>query len=101
VTTAAQLPDADLIVASDGINSRIRQEAKGIHTDVHVGNNKYIWPGTDKVFDFFMFPFVQTDSGWIWAHAYGVDPTRAHLSLNAQLKRGVVSVSTRCRPKIA
>src|SRR5271165_58167 len=21
-----------------------------------------------------MFPFVRTDSGWIWAHAYSVDP---------------------------
>ena len=41
---------------------------------MHVGDNKYIWLGTDKVFDSFMFPFVQTDSGWIWAHAYGVDP---------------------------
>jgi 2-polyprenyl-6-methoxyphenol hydroxylase-like FAD-dependent oxidoreductase len=57
VTTAAQVPDTDLIVACDGVNSRIRQEAKGIHTDVHVGDNKYIWPGTDKVFDSFMFPF--------------------------------------------
>ena len=74
MTTAAQLPDTDLIVASDGVNSRIRQEARGIHTDVHVGNNKYIWLGTDKVFDSFMFPFVQTDSGWIWAHACGVGP---------------------------
>lgn len=37
-------------------------------------NNKYIWLGTDKVFGSFMFPFVQTDSGWIWAHAHGVDP---------------------------
>jgi hypothetical protein len=35
----------------------------GIHTDVCVDNNKYIWLGTDKVFDSFMFPFIQTDSG--------------------------------------
>jgi 2-polyprenyl-6-methoxyphenol hydroxylase-like FAD-dependent oxidoreductase len=74
VTTAAQLPDVDLIVACDEVNSRIRQEAEGIHTDVLVGDNKYVWLGTDKMFDSFMFPFIQTDSGWIWAHAYGVDP---------------------------
>ena len=74
VTTAAQLPDTDLIVACDGVNSWIREEAKGIHAGVHVGDNKYIWLGTDKVFDSFMFPFARTDSGWIWAHAYGVDP---------------------------
>jgi anthraniloyl-CoA monooxygenase len=45
----------------------------GIHADVNVGNNKYIWLGTYKVFDSFMFPFVQAVSGWKWAHAYGVD----------------------------
>lgn len=73
VTTVAQLPPVDLIVACDGVNSRIRQETNGIHTDVRQGNNKYIWLGTDKVFKSFTFPFVQTDSGWIWAHAYGVD----------------------------
>lgn len=79
VTTAAQLTDADLIVASDGVNSRIRQEAKGIHTDVHVGNNKYIWLGTDKVFDSFMFPFVQTDSGWIWGSCLRCRPRLEHV----------------------
>lgn len=73
VTSAAQLPPADLVVACDGVNSRIRQETTGIHPDVRRGSNKYIWLGTDKVFKSFTFPFVQTDSGWIWAHAYGVD----------------------------
>jgi 2-polyprenyl-6-methoxyphenol hydroxylase-like FAD-dependent oxidoreductase len=73
VTSASQLPEADLVVACDGVNSRIRQETEGISTDVSVGGNKYIWLGTDKLFDSFMFPFIQTDSGWIWAHGYGVD----------------------------
>jgi 2-polyprenyl-6-methoxyphenol hydroxylase-like FAD-dependent oxidoreductase len=73
VTATSQLPAVDLVVACDGVNSRIRQETEGISTDVHVGGNKYIWLGTDKVFDSFTFPFIQTHSGWIWAHAYGVD----------------------------
>lgn len=74
VMAPSQLPEADLIVACDGVNSRIRHETTGISaTDVHLGSNKYIWLGTDKVFESFTFPFVQTDSGWIWAHAYGVD----------------------------
>jgi 2-polyprenyl-6-methoxyphenol hydroxylase-like FAD-dependent oxidoreductase len=73
VTSASQLPGVDLVVACDGVNSRIRQETGGISTDVHVGGNKYIWLGTDKVFDSFTFPFIQTDSGWIWAHGYGAD----------------------------
>ena len=73
VLAPAQLPEADLIVACDGVNSRIRRHTKGLHTDVRAGNNKYAWLGTDKVFESFTFPFVRTDSGWIWANAYGVD----------------------------
>jgi len=74
VTSRSQLPaEADLIVACDGVNSRLRESSQGIRTEVHVGANKYIWLGTDKVFDSFTFPFVQTEKGWVWAHAYGVD----------------------------
>ena len=101
VMTPSQLPQVDLIVACDGVNSRIRHETKGIHTDVRLGSNKYIWLGTDKVFESFTFPFVRTDSGWIWAHAYGSTLNRAHLSLNAQLKHGLAWVSARCQPKTA
>ena len=73
VAALADLPAADLTVASDGVNSRIRTETGGFGTDSRVGRNKYIWLGTDKVFDSFTFPFVQTDSGWLWAHTYGID----------------------------
>jgi 2-polyprenyl-6-methoxyphenol hydroxylase-like FAD-dependent oxidoreductase len=72
VTAPSQLPECDLIVACDGVNSRIRNETKGFQTNVQLGENKYIWLGTDKIFKAFSFPFVHTDSGWIWAHAYGV-----------------------------
>ena len=37
------------------------------------GSNKYIWLGTDKVFEQFNFLFVPTESGWVWAHTYGID----------------------------
>jgi 2-polyprenyl-6-methoxyphenol hydroxylase-like FAD-dependent oxidoreductase len=73
VTAVAELPEADLTVASDGVNSRIRAETGGFETDSRLGRNRYIWLGTDKVFDSFTFPFVETDSGWLWAHAYGID----------------------------
>ncbi len=68
-----QLPEVDLIVACDGVNSRTRLEAGRFQTDVHLGSNKYIWLGTDKVFESFTFPFVHTGSGWVWAHAYRID----------------------------
>jgi 2-polyprenyl-6-methoxyphenol hydroxylase-like FAD-dependent oxidoreductase len=73
VMAPSQLPEVDLIVACDGVNSRTRLEAGRFQTDVHLGSNKYIWLGTDKVFESFTFPFVHTGSGWVWAYAYGID----------------------------
>jgi anthraniloyl-CoA monooxygenase len=73
VTDLSQLPESDLVVACDGVNGRIRLEAGDFQTDVQLGSNKYIWLGTDKVFETFTFPFVPTESGWVWAHAYGID----------------------------
>lgn len=74
VTAPSQLPEVDLIVASDGLNSRIRDQTEGLHANISIGKNKYIWLATDKVFESFTWPFVHTDSGWIWANAYAVDP---------------------------
>ena len=73
VRDRSELADADLIVAADGVSSRLRDAAAArLGTEVHVGANKYIWLGADKVFSAFTFPFVNTDSGWMWAHAYGI-----------------------------
>jgi 2-polyprenyl-6-methoxyphenol hydroxylase-like FAD-dependent oxidoreductase len=69
-----ELPEADLIVACDGVNSRLRElRREELQTDVLVGPNKYIWLGTSRVFDAFTFAFEHTDAGWIWCHAYGFD----------------------------
>jgi 2-polyprenyl-6-methoxyphenol hydroxylase-like FAD-dependent oxidoreductase len=73
VKTPAQLPEADLIVACDGVHSRTRIEAGTFHTDVSVGSNKYIWLGTPKVFESFTYAFVSTGSGWVWAYGYPID----------------------------
>src|SRR4051812_7048062 len=63
--------DADLIVACDGMNSRLRHlYANHFHTNADMGHNKYIWLGTHKVFDAFTFAFEKTSAGWIWFHAY-------------------------------
>jgi 2-polyprenyl-6-methoxyphenol hydroxylase-like FAD-dependent oxidoreductase len=69
-----ELPESDLIVACDGVNSRLREHRREeLQTDVLVGPNKYIWLGTSRVFDAFTFAFEHTDAGWIWCHAYGFD----------------------------
>jgi 2-polyprenyl-6-methoxyphenol hydroxylase-like FAD-dependent oxidoreductase len=70
----SQLPDGDLIVACDGVNSRLRQlHAADFKAELRTGRNKYIWLGTAKVFDTFTFAFVPTAVGWIWSHAYAFD----------------------------
>ena len=68
------LPNADVVVASDGVGSRLRRLRENrFGTDVRLGRNKYVWLGTTKVFDVFTFGFVQTAAGWIWCHAYAFD----------------------------
>jgi anthraniloyl-CoA monooxygenase len=67
--------DYDLVIASDGANSRFRdadQAAFGVDVDVRA--NKFVWLGTSKVFDAFTFAFEETEHGWIWAHGYRFAP---------------------------
>ncbi|MBU4135822.1 MAG: bifunctional salicylyl-CoA 5-hydroxylase/oxidoreductase [Alphaproteobacteria bacterium] len=66
---------ADIIVAADGLNSRIRNDHPEVFgVDIDVRTNKYIWLGTKQAFDAFTFAFVETPHGWIWAHAYQFEP---------------------------
>lgn len=72
ITDEADFPGADLVVACDGINSRLRaRHSDHFGTEVTVGNNTYAWLGTTKVFDSFTFAFVETPHGWVWCYAYG------------------------------
>jgi len=65
----------DLVIASDGINSRFRDaQPDAFGVDVDVRANKFVWLGTSKVFDAFTFAFEETEHGWIWAHAYRFAP---------------------------
>jgi 2-polyprenyl-6-methoxyphenol hydroxylase-like FAD-dependent oxidoreductase len=73
IASVDQLPPADLIVAADGVNSKVRDTTDGFSPGASSGENKYIWLGSNKVFDAFNFFFTETAHGWIWAHAYGID----------------------------
>lgn len=67
-------PDADLIIASDGINSRIRTKYQDtFKPDIVVRPNRYIWLGTHKLFDAFTFAFEKTEHGWFQSHIYKFD----------------------------
>ncbi|HLL09495.1 MAG TPA: bifunctional salicylyl-CoA 5-hydroxylase/oxidoreductase [Rubrivivax sp.] len=70
----ADYPDADLIVASDGVNSRIRNKyADVFEPDIVTRPNRFIWLGTTRLFDAFNFLFEKTEHGWFQAHVYKFD----------------------------
>lgn len=74
VESDLQFPDADLIIASDGINSRIRGRYEDVFKpDIVTRPNRYIWLGTNKLFDAFTFFFEKTEHGWFQAHIYKFD----------------------------
>jgi anthraniloyl-CoA monooxygenase len=67
-------PEADLIIASDGINSKIRdQHIDVFKPDIVTRPNRYIWLGTNRLFDAFTFDFQKTEHGWFQAHIYKFD----------------------------
>lgn len=69
--------DADVIVAADGLNSKIRNSnLETFQCSRDVRPNKFVWLGTKQTFrDAFTFVFEETEHGWIWAHAYQFDDT--------------------------
>jgi anthraniloyl-CoA monooxygenase len=65
---------ADLLIAADGANSRTRAQHSDWFTPrVSEGHARYIWFGTDKVYDAFTFVFQDTPHGLFQAHAYPFD----------------------------
>lgn len=74
VDSDLEFPDADLIIASDGINSKIRNRYENeFKPDLAVRPNRYIWLGTEKLYDAFTFDFRRTEHGWFQAHIYKFD----------------------------
>ncbi|QRR33573.1 bifunctional salicylyl-CoA 5-hydroxylase/oxidoreductase [Hydrogenophaga sp. YM1] len=70
----AALYRADLVIASDGLNSRVRTRyASTFEPDIDNRQCRFVWLGTKKTFDAFTFAFVQTEHGWFQAHAYQFD----------------------------
>jgi anthraniloyl-CoA monooxygenase len=67
-------PDADLVVACDGVNSRVRGRYPEVFKpDIVTRPNRFIWLGTNKLYDAFTFLFEKTEHGWFQAHVYKFD----------------------------
>ena len=74
VNSDLEFPDADLIIASDGINSKIRTQYQDVFKpDIVTRPNRYIWLGTNRLYDAFTFDFQKTEHGWFQAHIYKFD----------------------------
>jgi len=74
----ALLDAYDLVIASDGINSKLRERyAEHFQCDIEMRSNRFVWLGTHQRFDAFNFIFVKTEHGWIWAHVYQFDADTA------------------------
>ncbi len=69
----------DVVVASDGLNSKTRTEFDEVFKpDIKNLQCQFVWLGTKQKFnDAFTFIFEQTDKGWVWAHAYQFDDDTA------------------------
>ncbi len=66
--------NADLLVASDGVNSTLRRKyAEHFQPCIEKRKCKYVWLGTHQHFDAFTFAFEETQWGWFQAHAYTFD----------------------------
>jgi anthraniloyl-CoA monooxygenase len=74
----AEAPDAaelaashDLVVAADGANSATRAKYAGsFRQDLEQRRCRYIWLGTDLVFDAFKFYILDTPAGIMQVHGY-------------------------------
>ncbi len=69
----------DLVVASDGLNSKTRSLYSDTYKpDVDERLCQFVWMGTHQKFaDAFTFIFEETKHGWIWVHAYQFDDDTA------------------------
>jgi anthraniloyl-CoA monooxygenase len=71
IESLSQTEEADLVLAADGLNSRLRTERSHVFRpsfDVHP--TKYVWWGLELRLETFTFDFRDTDWGMFQVHAY-------------------------------
>ena len=71
--TLADLDGYDLVVAADGSGSRIREQlGAGLGTEVDTATAKFIWFGTDYLFDGLTFVHERSADGVFAVHGYPI-----------------------------
>lgn len=75
----------DLIVAADGVNSKIREANRlRFGTEIDYRPNKFAWMGSTRSFDAFTFFFKETEYGIFIAHCYQYEPGHSTWVLEVQ-----------------
>lgn len=70
--------DYDLVVAADGINSRIRENwRERFQPQTDLRPNHFTWMGSTRPFDAFTFFFKETEHGLFIAHCYQYEAGRS------------------------
>jgi anthraniloyl-CoA monooxygenase len=71
VSDLSQFSDSDIIVACDGIGSKIRTQFQNeFGTKIEMKQNRFVWLGSTKPLDAFTYFFRNTEHGLIVAHSY-------------------------------
>lgn len=85
ISYSTQAPDVeklaaeyDLVLAADGLNSRVRTRYQDVFKpSLDLRKNKYMWLGTDKVFEAFTFHIKETEWGTMQIHGYPYSAERS------------------------
>ncbi|MFC9815071.1 FAD-dependent monooxygenase [Streptomyces virginiae] len=102
--SAAELAAShDLVVACDGVRSATRTaHADVFGTELDERAGRYMWLGTDKVFEAFTFIVDEHEFGTLQVHAYPYDATRStfivELEEGAWRRAGFEEYATRDHP---
>ena len=75
VDDVTEFADSDLILAADGINSKIRERYRQhFRPNVDLRPNKFVWLGSTRPMDAFKYFFRETPHGVVVAHGYQYQP---------------------------
>jgi len=75
VDDVTEFADSDLILAADGINSKIRERYRQhFRPSVDLRPNKFVWLGSTLPMDAFKYFFRETPHGIVVAHGYQYEP---------------------------
>ncbi len=70
--------DYDIVIGADGVNSVVREAYREhFEPSVQVLSNKYVWYGTEQLFDCLTLTFRANDDGAFVAHHYRYDEHRS------------------------